>query len=298
MDNMTMVNSKEYDVFWTVETISASDTAIIYFKLENISFLIGSYGEQWRIVFNGQSYLDLKEIEHLIKFSLSIQSKVVMSLISMINEFKVSSLYLGLNKYNRYIKEWYASILHQNYRSQKICEASLEERMLEEIEKLSDVFSILIGKSYYLQEIPDKKKNNFWNKFKDFIPDSNTSFYWYYDDTIFGKGDDGIAIVKTSEGQWLLLIADLNSPVGIIELVSSSDLFSGEYKNFDKLHSINGDAQKSRFDENGIPFNKFLTLIVVDEDNELDYMEFTGFSDREKINALCDFWVAMEYDPL
>jgi hypothetical protein len=39
-------------------------------------------------------------------------------------------------------------------------------------------------------------------------------------------------------------------------------------------------------------------LIVVDEDNELDYMEFTGFSDREKINALCDFWVAMEYDPL
>jgi hypothetical protein len=221
-----------------------------------------------------------------------------MSLISMINEFKVSSLYLGLNKYNRYIKEWYASILHQNYRSQKICEASLEERMLEEIEKLSDVFSILIGKSYYLQEIPDKKKNNFWNKFKDFIPDSNTSFYWYYDDTIFGKGDDGIAIVKTSEGQWLLLIADLNSPVGIIELVSSSDLFSGEYKNFDKLHSINGDAQKSRFDENGIPFNKFLTLIVVDEDNELDYMEFTGFSDREKINALCDFWVAMEYDPL
>ena len=148
----------------------------------------------------------------------------------------------------------------------------------------------MIGKSYYLQEIPDKKKNNFWNKFKDFIPDSNTIFYWYYDDTLFGKGDDGFAIVKTSGNQWLLLIADfVDSVVSIIELVSSSDLFSGEYKNFDKLHSINGDAQKSRFDENGIPFNKFLTLIVVDKDNKLDYKEFTGFSDRAKINALCDF---------
>jgi serine/threonine protein kinase len=303
MDNKTMENSIEYDVFWTVEQIDVSDTAIIYFSFNNITFLVGSYNSKWVVVFNGQKYFELDELSYLNNLNLDLPRNSLNLIIEYFNRFKGNGLYFKLNEYKQYIVDFYRKkideIINVEHNDDDLFgDHDFQERMMEEVKNLSQVFSNLDTKSYYCNEIPQKKINNFWSRFKNFNLDINTSFYWYYDDTIFGKGDDGIAIVKTSEDQWLLLIAEFSGLVEVIELVSSSELFSGEFNNYYKLHSINGDSQRNKFDEIGTEFINSLTLIVVDEDNELKRLDFSGFTNREKINALCDFWISMEFDAL
>ena len=52
-----MIQSAEYDVFWTVESLPDSP-AILYMKLCGKGFLLGIWGDDWRIVFNGNKYLN------------------------------------------------------------------------------------------------------------------------------------------------------------------------------------------------------------------------------------------------
>ena len=71
-----------------------------------------------------------------------------------------------------------------------------------------------VSSSLYLGEkITQKKLHAFGSRFNaDFI--SKCVFFVYYDRTIFGKGDEGFAVLKYANKHWYLLCSDGSSSVG------------------------------------------------------------------------------------
>lgn len=71
-----------------------------------------------------------------------------------------------------------------------------------------------VSSSLYLGEkITQKKLHAFGSRFNaDFI--SKCVFFVYYDRTIFGKGDEGFAVLKYANKHWYLLCSDGSSAIG------------------------------------------------------------------------------------
>jgi len=152
-----------------------------------------------------------------------------------------------------------------------------EEKLLELIESMSNSIKAKNLKSYFGKEIPDKKLYNFWKRFQNStLPDS--SFYWYFDNTLFGKGDDGMAIIKTKENRWFLLVAEFAGEADFFELVQ----FDKRFKDFDGI---------KRLSDISI-LDKGMKMVVFyyqnDSENHLS-LAYTGFN-KELILAVSDCW--------
>jgi hypothetical protein len=104
-----MIQSAEYDVFWTVESLPDSP-AIVYMKLCGKGFLLGIWGDDWRIVFNGDKYLNFTEIEYLKKSEINIPMNVIELLVQLVDTFKRSLYYLGLSDYRKIHVAFYKHI--------------------------------------------------------------------------------------------------------------------------------------------------------------------------------------------
>jgi serine/threonine protein kinase len=121
------------------------------------------------------------------------------------------------------------------------------------------------SKVYLGINIPDKKLNAFSKHFnQDFI--SKCSFFVYYDDTLWGKGDDGYAIAKHEDDSWYLLI-----------------------------HAFGNDAYGISFEEDevnihitGVGFDKTLKVQTVWPSDGKEYV-ISCFTKTPQIEALYNF---------
>ena len=152
-----------------------------------------------------------------------------------------------------------------------------EDKLLELLQSMSNSIKAKNLKSYFGKEIPDKKLYNFWKRYQNSnLPDS--SFYWYFDNTLFGKGDDGMAIIKTKENRWFLLVAEFAGEADFFELVH----FDKRFKDFDGIKRLS-DISIS---------DKGMKMVVFyyqnDSENHLS-LAYTGFN-KELILAVSDYW--------
>ena len=183
--------------------------------------------------------------------------------------------------WNDELKKWESQTIStensfENY------EDEILDLLLELTNRLSD------EKCYYCENIPQKKLNSIWSKFSNLF-DDKVFFYWYYDDTLFGKGDDGIAIIKTTDDKWFLLVAAYNDTPYAFELIHSSTRFEESDNDFMKLDLINSEGNKDIFIERGAEYKSGSMSVIVYEENEFKCLHLK-IANRKVINALSDYW--------
>jgi hypothetical protein len=162
------------------------------------------------------------------------------------------------------------------------CEDEISDLLIELTNRFSDV------KCYYWGNIPNNKLNAFWSKFSSLFNDQ-VLFYWYYDDTLFGKGDDGIAIIKTMDNKWFLLVAAYLETPYAFELVHSNTRLDDSDNHFMKLDLINSEGNKDIFIERGAEYKSGSMSVIVYTENGYECLHLK-ITKREVINALSDCW--------
>jgi len=76
-------------------------------------------------------------------------------------------------------------------------------------------------------DIPSSKLSNFQARVHPFIKAfGNVKFYFYYDDTIWGKGDDGWAIFRAASGEWIFVLAPYKDSVAVFTLNCQASSFN------------------------------------------------------------------------
>jgi serine/threonine protein kinase len=152
-----------------------------------------------------------------------------------------------------------------------------EGNLFESLQSMSNKLKAENLKSYLGKEIPHKKLNNFWKRYQNSTL-SGSFFYWYFDNTLFGKGDDGMAIIKTPENRYFLLIAEFAGGADFFELVH----FDRRFKDFDG---------NKRLSDISI-IDKGMKMVVNYYQNENEKylsLDYTGFN-KELILAVSDWW--------
>ena len=153
-------------------------------------------------------------------------------------------------------------------------------------------FSELVGKEkLYLEgQIPEKKINAFAKNFSsDFM--ENATCKVYYDDTMWGKGDDGFAIVNHN-GTYYLLIKELGAEsVGFCLGEDETNLYikAVEYntKNGLTIVSLNPDKQKftTKYFRGGKVFEALYDFLVSEFSWSFDDEDEDDFNDPANIRA-------------
>jgi hypothetical protein len=183
--------------------------------------------------------------------------------------------------WNDELKKWeFQTVSTEN--SFENCEDEISDLLLELTNRLSD------EKCYSSPNIPQNKLDAFWSKFSKLF-DNEVFAYWYYDDTLFGKGDDGIAIIKTTDYKWFLLVAAFNDTPYAFELIHRDFRTDVSDNDFMKLDLINSEGNKDIFIERGVEFKRGSMSIIVYTENAYKYLHLK-IAKREVINALSDCW--------
>ena len=158
----------------------------------------------------------------------------------------------------------------------------ISDLLLELTNRLSD------EKCYYSLNIPQNKLDALWSKFSNLF-DDEVFFYWYYDDTLFGKGDDGIAIIKTTDDKWFLLVAAYNDTPYAFELIHRDSRTDVSVNDFMKLDLINSEGNKDIFIKRGVEYKRGSMSIIIYTENVYKHLHLK-IAKREIINALSDCW--------
>jgi uncharacterized protein (TIGR02145 family) len=145
-------------------------------------------------------------------------------------------------------------------------------------------------KSYVGSEISNKKIVSFIDKFISFKIEI-VSVYWYFDLTVFGKGDDGIAIVKNKDNKLLLLISPFLESPDLFELIHFDTRFENTGSSNNKLSFVNGDNCLSA-SLTDVKSDYLLVYYFKESDSNLILhraFESSTFGPTIR-NAISDFW--------
>ena len=219
IDPISLETSHEYDLIH-FEGLEA-DFGCFSFEINKIEFLLGVYMNKWCLIFNNHHYLYFKEIKQLNRINdLILSDNIVALIIDMVNRFTSSEYCNKLADYIIFKAEERAENLKTELSSLKN-----ENSKVENIPFDITIFNQLINK-YQIQkasklflypEINEKKGANFIIKFQYLLIPTikEYTFLLLHDDTLFGKCDEGFAILLGDEGKLFILISEDKKPLHI-----------------------------------------------------------------------------------
>jgi hypothetical protein len=92
--------------------------------------------------------------------------------------------------------------------------------------------------SYLEKNINTEKFEKFKQRFSLLLTNEKFKVLWYFDDTVFGKGDDGGAIVVKGEHVYLLF-ANISDKLNIFEIINLKNIDQLVHKTFDFVFDVN-----------------------------------------------------------